>query len=394
MKMNKRIQKVAVVSALTLAFAVPAFANPFSDVPAKHWAYDSVNKLAAAGVIDGYGDGTFKGDKTMTRYEMAQIVGKAMNKSLNADQQAAVDKLAREFAVELNTMGVKVDGMQTQIDNMPIITGDARARFSDAGDGVNGGIYDKTSRNYELRGRVGVDGKINDNLRYNTRLSGTFDNSSNNNEVGIQLDTANVTLKSGALNSTIGRQDVILGSGVMFDDTLNGLGLQAGGLKLYAGKTTGGVDITRAFSPTGTTEAERMYGAEYGIGTNGHVKLAADYLKIGDNKAYGVNGSIPLGKAVTANAEYIKNDTNKASATAFGVKFNKIGLSATHRDADAGVYNAYSTSDLIALPTDVEIKGMEYQYDRNLAKNVDMQVKYQDFDNMDTRTSAAVNIKF
>ena len=55
MKMNKRMLKVAVVSALTVAFAVPAFANPFTDVPVKHWSYDSVNKLAQAGIIDGYG---------------------------------------------------------------------------------------------------------------------------------------------------------------------------------------------------------------------------------------------------------------------------------------------------------------------------------------------------
>ncbi|MBC8016820.1 MAG: S-layer homology domain-containing protein, partial [Sporomusaceae bacterium] len=112
--MNKRMLKVAVVSALTVAFAVPAFANPFTDVPAKHWAYDSVNKLAQAGIVDGYGDGTFKGDKTMTRYEMAQIVAKAMTKSLNADQKATLDKLSKEFATELNSLGVKVDGLQKQ----------------------------------------------------------------------------------------------------------------------------------------------------------------------------------------------------------------------------------------------------------------------------------------
>ena len=53
-------------------------ANPFADVPAGHWAYESINKLAAAGVVEGYGDGSFRGDRLMTRYEMAQIVAKAM----------------------------------------------------------------------------------------------------------------------------------------------------------------------------------------------------------------------------------------------------------------------------------------------------------------------------
>jgi len=388
MKLHKRVLKVAVVSALTVAFAVPAFANPFTDVPTNHWSYASVNKLAQAGIIDGYGDGTFKGDKTMTRYEMAQIVGKAMTKSLNADQQANVDKLSKEYAAELNTMGIKVDGMQNQIDNMPVISGDARIRYTDAGTGA--GANDLHGDRADLRGRVAIDGKINNDLRYNTRLSGTFDNAKTNNDVAVNLDTANVTFKA----LTVGRQDVKLGSGIMFDDTLNGLGVQAGALKLYAGNTTGGVTPNQALSPAIATDAERMYGAEYGIGKVGGVNLAADYLKIGGNKAYGINGSAPLGKALTANAEYIKNDTNNASATAVGVKFNQLGLSVTHRDADAGVYNAYSTSDAIALPTDVAIKGMEYQYDKNLGKNVNMQVKYQDFDKMDTRTSAAVNVKF
>ncbi len=114
---------------MVLAFAAPALANPFADVPAKHWAYDAVNKLAQAGVVDGYGDGTFRGDKTVTRYEMAQIISKAMNKDLNADQKTVVDKLSREFSTELTSMGVKVEGMQQQLDNMVKVSGDARIRY-------------------------------------------------------------------------------------------------------------------------------------------------------------------------------------------------------------------------------------------------------------------------
>ena len=384
MKMNKRMLKVAVISALTVAFTVPAFANPFTDVPVKHWSYDAVTKLAQAGIVDGYGDGTFKGDKTMTRYEMAQIVAKAMTKSLNSAQQASVDKLSHEFATELNSMGVKVDGIQNQIDNMVKVSGDARVRYTDAGDVIG----DKA----DLRARVAFDGKINDNLKFNSRLSGSFNPSTpDNNSVTAMLDTANVSFNALGLTNTVGRQDVKLGSGILMDDTMNGLATQAGALKLYAGKTTGGVAINDG--TTNVTAAERMYGAEYGTNILG-ANLTADYLKIGDNKAYGINGSAPIAKGVTANADYVKNDSNSASATAFGVKFNDLGLSVTHRDADAGVYNAYSTSDVIALPTNVAIKGMEYQFDKNLGKNADLNVKYQDFDNMDHRTSAAVNVKF
>ena len=92
--------KKSLVLAMAMALGVTASAyaaNPFSDVPAGHWAYDSVNKLASAGIVDGYGNGTFGGDRLMTRYEMAQIVAKAMAKGAN------VDRLAAEFADELDS---------------------------------------------------------------------------------------------------------------------------------------------------------------------------------------------------------------------------------------------------------------------------------------------------
>ncbi len=109
------IMKKTLVSALTTALVVGAasttFAasNPFSDVPADHWAYDAVSQLAADGVIEGYGDSTFQGDKNITRYEMAQMVAKAMaKKDVSAADKAMIDKLAAEFADELNNLGVRV----------------------------------------------------------------------------------------------------------------------------------------------------------------------------------------------------------------------------------------------------------------------------------------------
>ena len=387
MKMTKRMAKVAVVSALTVAFAVPAFANPFTDVPAKHWAYDSVNRLSQAGIVDGYADGTFKGDKTVSRYEMAQIVAKAMTKTLNADQKAMVDKLSKEFAVELIAMGIKVEGMQDQIDNMVKISGDARVRYTDAGE-VSGEKSD-------LRARVAFDGKINKDMKFNARLSGSFNPSdANNNAVGVALDTANVTFNALGFANTVGRQDIKLGSGILIDDTINGIAAQSGALKLYAGKSTGGVTSNLVAGGAGAANtSERMYAAEYGFNALG-AKVTADYLKVGENKAYAINAAAPIAQDVTAKADYVKNETNDAKATAFGVTFNKLGLTVTHRDADAGVYNAYSGGDLIALPTDTAIKGMEYQYDKNLGKNAALNVKYQDFDNINARTSAAVNVKF
>ena len=84
--------KKSLVLAMAMALGVTASAyaaNPFSDVPAGHWAYDAVNKLAAEGVADGYPDGTYGGYKLMTRSEMVQSVAKAMDKGAKVDHSAA-----------------------------------------------------------------------------------------------------------------------------------------------------------------------------------------------------------------------------------------------------------------------------------------------------------------
>ena len=77
-KLTGVITAALIVGAMGTTFAA---SNPFSDVPSGHWSYQAVTKLAQAGVIEGYGDGTFKGDKNITRYEMAQMVAKAMAKT-------------------------------------------------------------------------------------------------------------------------------------------------------------------------------------------------------------------------------------------------------------------------------------------------------------------------
>lgn len=119
--------KKTLVSALTTALVVGAAsttfaaANPFADVPADHWAYDAVAQLVQDGVVNGYAaDGTFKGDQNMSRYEMAQIVAKAMAKSEAADNnnKALIDKLAAEFSDELANLGVRVADLEAKTDNV------------------------------------------------------------------------------------------------------------------------------------------------------------------------------------------------------------------------------------------------------------------------------------
>ncbi|MBQ7705101.1 MAG: S-layer homology domain-containing protein [Selenomonadaceae bacterium] len=101
-----------------------AAANPFSDVPAGHWAYDSVTKLANEGIIEGYGDGTYRGNRNITRYEMAQMVARALARvpkgntttTISGTSRAELDKLAAEFRDELDSLGVRVAELERNAD--------------------------------------------------------------------------------------------------------------------------------------------------------------------------------------------------------------------------------------------------------------------------------------
>ncbi|MGN0941259.1 MAG: S-layer homology domain-containing protein [Selenomonadaceae bacterium] len=115
------------VTGTSLASAAPQ--NPFEDVPTDHWAYDAVAELAADDVIEGYGDGTYRGDAAITRYEMAQMVARAMTKQdVSAADKAVIDKLAAEFADELNSLGVRVAALEKKVDNVKW-KGEVRYRF-------------------------------------------------------------------------------------------------------------------------------------------------------------------------------------------------------------------------------------------------------------------------
>jgi len=114
------MKKLVLVLVLVLAFALTALANPFVDVPLNHWAYDSVQSLAAKGVIVGYPDGTFGGGKSLTRYEFAEATAKALAyvegmDFAAADDVAILEKLAIEFADELASLGVTVADLEASL---------------------------------------------------------------------------------------------------------------------------------------------------------------------------------------------------------------------------------------------------------------------------------------
>ena len=109
MKINKKA--LAILAGLTVGMSSTAFAataDSFTDVPKDHWSYQALDYLAKEGIIDGMGDNTFQGGRTMTRYEMASIVAKAMQKGGGTfGDQAVLDKLAAEYSGEIDTLDRK-----------------------------------------------------------------------------------------------------------------------------------------------------------------------------------------------------------------------------------------------------------------------------------------------
>ncbi|MDY4475923.1 S-layer homology domain-containing protein, partial [Mitsuokella sp.] len=174
--------KKTLVSALTTALVVGAAsttfaaANPFSDVPADHWAYDAVSQLAADGVIEGYGDTTFRGQQNITRYEMAQMIAKAMAKSdVSAADKALIDKLAAEFSDELNNLGVRVSNLERNAD-MVKWNGMARYTYTrDKYEGYGQEKKEKKDKNNELLFRLEPTAEVNDHWHVKARLEAKTD---------------------------------------------------------------------------------------------------------------------------------------------------------------------------------------------------------------------------
>ncbi|TYZ20499.1 S-layer homology domain-containing protein [Selenomonas ruminis] len=110
---------LAATLAISALSAGQASANPFADVPADHWAYDAIEQLAADNIIEGYGDSTFRGERSITRYEMAQMTARAMAKSgVPSADKALIDKLSAEFSAELESLGVRVAELERNADKI------------------------------------------------------------------------------------------------------------------------------------------------------------------------------------------------------------------------------------------------------------------------------------
>ena len=214
--------KKTLVSALTTALVVGAAsttfaaANPFADVPADHWAYDAVAQLVQDGVVNGYGaDGTYRGDQNMSRYEMAQIVAKAMAKSDAADNnnKALIEKLSAEFSDELANLGVRVANLEAKTDNVKW-TGLIRYDWNTTNYEAEDGHRNPETNTVKLRFEPTI--TINENWTGHARL-----------DYDVQKDNTNnadkVTTEHIYAEGVYGKFDVKLGRFGTFSEASHGL---------------------------------------------------------------------------------------------------------------------------------------------------------------------------
>ena len=328
----KKTLLLAAVMALGVNAGVYA-ANPFSDVPAGHWAYDAVNKLAAEGVVDGYPDGTYGGDRLMTRYEMAQIVAKAMAKGANAD------RLAAEFAGELDSLGVRVANLEKKSDNVRI-TGQIRYEYGDR----SGDLKEKNSKvgsiaQHRLRTRIFVNGNINEDWTYTGRFENNQSLKNSSGDDTLKFNQAYVNGKIGGAKVIAGKTDHYAGNGFIYDDT-------AEKIELSYGKD---VKLTAYYGIPTDYGYDKMWGASVG-GKVGNLSLSAGYDKFQDAlneiQGYGVLNSAEKGT---------DNGIWNLSAN---YKFGDFTLAATYFDSDIDLRDNSSYKD---VDTNGYVVGLNYK---------------------------------
>ena len=396
--------KKSLVLAMAMALGVTASAyaaNPFSDVPAGHWAYDAVNKLAAEGVVDGYPDGTYGGDKLMTRYEMAQIVAKAMAKGAN------VDKLAAEFADELDSLGVRVANLEKKADNVKI-TGQIRASYRDIQGDANG-------NDGYLRTRLFLNGQVNEDWNYTARFENRqmYTNDEWKGDDGaddeIDMNWAFVSGRVGGIKMDAGRQDFVMGDVV--DNRGDGVKLSYGdNVKVigwaYKASSSAWTNTGNGFFDGGVEDGDRVYVAgvegKFGVvGADLHY-YKADTARENEIWELALDGEIAKDLTLRGSYFYGDSDTFNGDDSGYLVGLAYRGAKAS-KPGSWGLYANYSDRPLATFleptlfaggyavfPGDTAAgdgyQGYDVGANLTLAKNIVFNVKYADMESREGST--------
>ena len=346
----KKVLAIAAVAALTAGVSAYA-ANPFSDVTPNDWAYQAVEDLSEQGVVEGYPDGTFKGERNITRYEMAQIIARMLAKEdqLNAEQRATLDKLAGEYADELANLGVRVSNLEKKVGNL-YWSGDARMRYQNNATGDD---------SWNGRMRINVKGQVNDSTYVQGRLNATMDFKESEDDSDVQFDQLFANHDFGtAATVRLGRIPVAFGDqgGWLYGDSYGVDGAEAA---FHLGEK---VDVTAGYGRFNTSDYKTKvtdHDAFYARGAAklGDGKLGVDYIKfVGDINDDNVAGNELLGANLTVPVsdfrvfgEYWKNTTTDSkydTAWNAGIGYGKLNLKkpgsfaidVAYNDVDEGIY--------------------------------------------------------
>ena len=321
----KKILALAAVAALTAGVSAYA-ANPFSDVTPDDWAFQAVSDLSAQGVVEGYPDGSFKGERNMTRYELAQIIARLMAKEdqLNAEQQATLDKLAGEYADELANLGVRVANLEKKVGNISW-SGDARMQYQHA---LNADGKAKDADVWSGRMRINVQGQVNDQVTVNGRfVTNMYFKNAQDDDGNTTMDRINAKwTPNDATYVTIGRQGVALDvTGTFWDEDAVFDGVAAGWDNGKVGVEAGYGRFKDAWKVVEDSDLE--------VGTN--------WKNVDSTEAWYGKLTGHIADAADVSAFYLKNAQKQDAGTAAGKTASAWGAGLSYGIGDFTVDGDY-----------------------------------------------------
>ena len=384
----KKILAIAAVAALTAGVSAYA-ANPFSDVSTDDWAYQAVSDLSDQGVVEGYPDGTFKGERNMTRYELAQVIARLMAREdqLNAEQKATLDKLAGEYADELANLGVRVSNLEKKVGNISWF-GDARMRWKEKGYNTDGS---RKADGWDGRMRINAKAQVNDSTYVRGRFTSNM-NFKDDADANTKMDVLFVHHQFGdKVGMNLGRNFLTLGqTGMYYDDFFDGAQLFIGDSKLTLEAGYGRMNTW--INDYGQKKDDTVYARLYG--QTGRIGYDAEYIKTvgaadADKKSiWGAGLTVGVTDAVDIFGDFYKNTEPKGDPQMWtaGLGFGHYNLKkpGTFRVAaqyvrnEAGAY--FGGSTYTAFPAssllNVDSKFWLANADVVLAKNIRLHGEY------------------